>query len=190
MSTPDSIDEPTFSSLLRPFVEGRDVWDLGCGDLSHAERLLRAGALRVTGVDATDRVKDGVLDDPRVTFRKEYLDFLHQPDYRDMEVAYCSWPHQFGSGLRGITEWVPCVVFVGKNSDGTSCGERSMWDVLVKRRVLLYEPSRRESLIVYGREDADRPLLPDELAALDHEHIWGFDDLMALRGYDVRPRRD
>lgn len=190
MSAPDFIDEMTFAKLLRPFVEGKNVWDLGCGDLTHAIRLLAAGAARVTGVDAVNRVEDGVLDDPRVEFREEYLDFLDEVDTRDMEVAYCSWPHQYGCALREITDRVPCVIFIGKNSDGTVCGDRDMWDSLVRRRVLLYEPSRRESLMVYGREDADRPLLPDELAALNHERIWNFDDLMSLRAYDVRPRRD
>lgn len=159
--------------VVAQHVAGREVHDLGAGDLALASQLLTLGA---TTVSALDRNLPRKSPDPRIFLTQGYF---HQ--YRgDIEVAFVSWPCNWQDrGLTGLLRRTPLVIYVGKNTDGTVCGGEDFWRSLQGREVLAYLPAPDNSLIVYGPRNANRPLLGEEWAGLETERIVSYEELEA-----------
>ena len=148
---------------IRPLVEGKTVWDLGAGDLLHAERLLRLGAAQVVAVD-----KEPFPDiaEGRITLINSLFNAVEPPE-RGIDVAFLSWPDtHFLGGLVQLVAAARTVIYLGKNMDGTKCGFSVLWDHLTQREVLDHWLHHKNSMLVYGGSCGRRPLFPEEVGAV------------------------
>lgn len=164
------------ADYLRGIVAGKVVADLGCGDGSLSATMAGMGASVVHAVDKSpvDIRHRGVV------FHQSYFDRWEMPE--GVQVAVVSWPHN--SGLPGIPKLlreVPDVIYIGKNTDGTSCGSRAMFSLLTRRTPLRYLPDQRNVMIHYGS-------VPRPDRALHHEEIAAFTQVSFYR-YDPNPER-
>lgn len=149
---------------LRDLVKGEVVADLGCGMGMLTKLMARMGASMVHGVDKkvlTDR------NSKRVHWHQSYLAYWQMP--LDVEIAVVSWPQN--TPLQGITELlqaVPHVVYIGKNTDGTACGNPALMRYLSGREAHTYLPNNKNTLIHYGSGDRklQRCIYHEEYAAL------------------------
>jgi len=156
------------SQTLREYVEGKEVWDFGAGDLLHAKRLLRLGAKHVFAVDKEGQPHSRYRGWPITPVKSYYVDV--EPPPSGFPVAWVSWPTNHTLvGLVPLLERAETVIYLGSNTDGAACGWPGLFNHLHFREVLAHIPHRRNSLIVYGRQLSEaerRPLLGEEAAAL------------------------
>lgn len=164
---------PSQAEVLRPFIEGRQVHDLGAGDLTLASRLLTLGADGVVAVEPHAPKKHP----PQIEVHPTYFaDYAETP-----EVAFVSWPVNYdGIGLVKVLRRAPVVIYLGVNTDGTSCGGSDLWEHLRKREVLAHAPHPQNTLIVYGPKRVRRPLYGEEWAAIDQSRIYRYSEAEAL----------
>ncbi len=153
---------------LKPFTQGRVVHDLGAGRLHHT--CLLATDLEAGQVIAMDKVMPPDLpSQENVTFvQEEFIEHSISPT----AVAFVSWPINRNVHLEFLLAKVNTVVYLGKNTDGMACGDPILWSHLTMRKVQLHVPHRQNDLIVYGEFCGDRPLLPEELGAIDQSRIY------------------
>jgi hypothetical protein len=157
---------------LQPHVSGRHVHDLGAGNLELSKALLSLGAQKVTAIDKIVMTPT----DPRIEVRKAYF---HDLDDLAPDVAFISWPVNHDQPelfrvLRAATK----VIYLGKNSDGTSCGHPTLFRDLLKRELLTYVPERDNTLIVGGRTlEVPREPTGEERANFSRETILQFDEV-------------
>lgn len=163
---------------LVPHVRGRVVWDLGAGFLTHAKRLLELGASEVVAVDKEEMPDPS---SPRITRVRSHFTDLVVPD-GGIDVAFLAFPQNTTlHGLISILERSQVVVYFGSNTDGTACGDVTLFEHLRGRGVLSHVPGRRGSLVVYGGPCLGmRALVPEEWAALHPERVWSFDEVSSL----------
>ena len=149
----DKRGEPLYGKLsqaqreaLQPYVQGLHVHDLGAGTYPHymARELLALGATGVTAIDAKESQPP---DDPRIlVVRADFLDLVGlSPD-----VGFVSWPPRTAEGLLSILEATKTLVYLGKNTDGVSCGFPEMFQLMTRRRLFVYIPDRQNCLLVVG----------------------------------------
>ena len=168
---------PRQAEVVRAYVSGKRVADLGAGDLRLSRELLRLGAIEV---DAIDRHLPARA--PKRIHRIE----AHFHDWRGVpEVAFVSWPVNWEVGLPAVLRRAPTVIYLGTNVGGTVCGDEYLWRYLTTREVLAYEPDPSNSLIVYGPKEVERRLVGEEWAGLDHGRLYTFEEAEAHE----RPRR-
>lgn len=152
---------------LGPFVHGKEVWDLGAGDLEHAETLVALGATQVIAVDKTKMPKP--LSN-RIRAIWTYFANLDVPA-SGIRVAFIAWPINYiMPELFPILEQSDVVVYLGSNTDGNSCGWKGLFHHLVTRELLVHIPHQRNTLIVVGKQ-LEEPREPtwEELAGLTGE---------------------
>ncbi len=174
-------DEQT--EVLRPHVLGRHVHDLGAGDLWLTANLLDLGARHVTAVDHTLNQKPSEFlrrVQPFVTLISVYFHNYHPTE--PIEVAFVSWPPylllampepRIIEALPKLCAQAAVVAYLGSNF-GAVCGNLEFWRHVGTREVLEHVPDPRNTLIVYGRQNARIPgqgLLPEEKAALYRQAI-------------------
>jgi hypothetical protein len=151
---------------VRPLVVGKVVYDLGAGSGELARLLVCLGAERVVAVDKEDFPP---LDDPRIERRFQYFEHCEERP----ELVFLSWPMNYQDpGLFRLVSSARLVVYVGKNTDGTSCGWPSLFRALSAREILCYKPERRNTLICYGDKQLVRPLVGEEYAAINTGGTW------------------
>lgn len=151
---------------LRNLVKGRVVADLGCGSGMLTKTMARWGASMVHGVDKES------LNDPnskRVHWHRSYFAYWQMPS--DVEIAVVSWPQNSPlQGLMELLQLVPHVVYIGRNTDGTACGNPDLMRYLSGRAAIHHITQLANVLIHYG--PGFRPL-PDmyheEYAATHHD---------------------
>jgi len=157
--------------LLQKIVFKRNVLDLGAGDLTLSEWCLRAGAASVTAVDTyLDRRRiEGVI--PVSCRFQTYLEqTVGDPPH---DVLVLSWPTRYEClGLVDLLKKHPCVVYLGKNTDGQWSGTPGMFEVLQKREILHHIPDTRNTMLVYGNEPVDRSPVLEEKAGMDRENLY------------------
>ena len=169
------------TKALGRFVEGKEVYDLGCGpNAPHARRLLDLGARHVVGVDREIASMDLGLSpdpldetDPRVT-RLCAIFFQVLEEVTSIEVAFVSWPTNgpYDAGLVPILAKAEVVVYLGCNFDGTSCGTPDLFKHLLSRELLAVGPDKLNSMIVVGKRlksptARPRKATPEEIAGLE-----------------------
>jgi len=147
------------------------VHDIGSGHLVLAHELLKLGATHVRAVDK-EAVETG---DERITQIVTYFDAFKEL----VPVAFLSWPVNHGApGLLEIVSRTHCLIYLGKNTDGAACGYPDLFRYLLRREVLTYVPTKRNTLIVYGpRFVLPREPLGEELAALVPSTLWTFEQV-------------
>ncbi len=158
---------------LKPFLSGRLVHDLGSGNQILSRELIRLGAEKVIAIDK-DPYRDapGHGIEPVTTYFENYQAAIH--------TAFVSWPRNtYDAGLIALIERAECVVYLGKNTDGLACGFPKFWEHLRQREALAHVPDPRNTLIVYGHRGTKRATLPEELAALQQDRLWGYGELHA-----------
>jgi len=159
------------ADYLRGIVAGKVVADLGCGDGSLAVTMANMGAAAVHAVD-----KAPVCIRHRgVVVHQSYFDRWTMPE--GVHVAVVSWPHNSGlPGIPKLLRGVPDVIYIGKNTDGTSCGSGAMFALLIRRTTLRYIPDPRNVMIHYGNEPRpDRALHHEEIAAITQASLYRYD---------------
>jgi len=171
--------------ILREYVEGRTVLELGAGNLRDARALLELGARSVHCLDKSpvpDSDRDALGRDPRLSWQRGYFEehlylaprydvlFISYPIMRPLGLAYMVAPRED-----------QVVVYRGQNLEGTVCGSRAFWQVLSTREVLKASRVGLESLIVYGsRRDVDRDILLEERGGLDRSKIYSLSKASGL----------
>lgn len=158
-------------AVLRVFVAGYNVHDIGAGQLALAQKLVELGAHTVTAIDKeySHRV---VYPPARVILVGEYFEEYaqHGPF---IDVAFVAWPEVDNQqGINLLLHGARVVIYLGTNFDGTACGSEEMFRELSRRNVLALVPHRWNSLIVYGNERVTRRLLPEEYAALNRDNSY------------------
>lgn len=147
--------------LVKRFVQGQVVHDLGAGDLYLSCELLRLGASKVIAIDKNPiQFKDIPAEiEYRLTTFQSILD-------DPIQVAFLSWPPNFDTGLGSILRRSQVILYLGKNTDGTACGTPEMFQYLLRRKAE-YLPDRHNTLICYTDfMKVEREPLPEEEACL------------------------
>ena len=160
------------TQYLRDIIVGKAVVDLGSGNGSLCVLAMDTGATSAQALDK-DRVWVGDRD-PRVKYHEAYF---HQWEYPSpVDLALLSWPRNMNlTGLLRLLHGVKQVLYIGKNTDGVSCGFPDMFKYLSTREVLRYLPDRKNVMIHYGPGDRPDPgLYHEEWAGLSDEQICGY----------------
>lgn len=154
----------TFKKALRPYITNQRVIDLGCGDCERADILLSLDPEAIVGVDLDPPCKTSIL-----TIAKDFKEALPEIFSFKPTIAHLAWPiNNECPGLVPILHHVPTVIYVGCNTDGTSCGNRDLFKHFITREILLHIPNRQNTLIVYGQPtQTPRSKVYEEIAALD-----------------------
>lgn len=150
-------------AAVKAFVEGQIVHDLGAGDLVLAHRLANFGASHVVAIDKEHR-PPGRMPRGKVTYKQAYFHELKGP-YR---TIFLSWPQNLESpDLALLALQAETLIYLGKNTDGTMCGSPSLFEVMIRRELLTYIPSKGNTLIITGKQlDDPRLPTPEERAGL------------------------
>lgn len=155
------------AEVVREVVCGRRIHDLGAGICTtYAKLMLEWGA---TEVVAIDKERYEGAPKPGLTIVQAYFeDYLKVHPNEPIDVAFVSWPSNYlNKGLTRFVELAKTVVYLGKNTDGTMCGDPHLFQYFLGRRLEKYIPDPRNSLIVLG-ETGVRFRFPqgEELAGL------------------------
>lgn len=173
--------------VIRRYVEGRTVVDLGAGDLELARELLDWNPKRLLAVDSRGFQNIYFLGKP-ATERPKGLELrtCRFADFTDdVDVAFVSWPDSLeGNGLVDIARRAKLVIYLGKNTNGVCCGAPSLFEHLLKREVLAHVPHEANELVVYGNfREADREALVEELGGVDRSKVfWWKGASISLKG--------
>lgn len=167
---------PEQKKAIQPFVRGHQVHDLGAGDLNLAVELLKLGATGVTAIDKEDPPKKTL--DPAITYTKALFSAFAK---LQADVAFVAWPMNHANpDLNEICMNAQTVIYLGKNTDGTACGDRSLFDIFLYRKLLAYVPHRDNTLIILGKT-LRKPRKPtgEERAGIAHwsEGVLRYDDV-------------
>ena len=151
---------------LKGVVKGKVVADLGCGMGMLTKLMARMGATRVHGVDKETLTG---RNSKRVLWHQSYLAYWKMP--ADVEVAVVSWPQNTPlQGLRELIQVVPHVVYIGKNTDGTACGNPTLMRYLSERAAIHHIPTPKNVLIHYGPGPRPFPYVyHEEFAGMNQE---------------------
>jgi hypothetical protein len=155
-------------ALVAELVRGKEVWDLGAGNLSGTRMMLRMGAARVYAVDKEDfRLECTPRNTTLLTC--PFADLTLGDT--EIDVALVAWPvNRSLPGLVSILERARTVVYLGSNVGGDACGWPGLFRYLAGRELLEEVPHRRNSLLVYGAPTEERfsgLLAVEEAAALN-----------------------
>ena len=150
---------------LRPFVAGKSIVDLGSGDGARAVLLTALGASSVLAIDGNGRMRSS----PKIEYVEcSFCDAVTLVRKANPDVAHIAWPsNRSDPALIEIISKIPCVVYVGCNTDGTLCGGPDLFKHFVRRPVR----ERRNTMIVYGSVGSRirRPADVEEIAGLVNE---------------------
>lgn len=157
--------------IVRRYVQGHDVHDLGAGQLGMSKKLIELGAHTVTAVDKDYESRMHLYGTfPRITLVGETFEQYARHEHY-IDVAFVCWPECYQQrGIVRLLMNVRTIIYLGTNFDGTACGSTEMWEHLRHNEVLAYVPHRFNNLIVYNgtRWIARRPL-PEEYAGLHRD---------------------
>lgn len=160
--------------LLRPFVAGRTIHDLGAGSGALSLILLELGAAHVVAIDK----ELTPTDHPKITDVAYSFDDYHSD--HPIDTAFVSWPANYTMrGLSLLMGLAKQVIYVGKNTDGSNCATRHVMNRLLCRPVLAHAPERPNTLTVYGEDQGrtvNRPLTGEEFASLHSFNMLSFEE--------------
>jgi hypothetical protein len=165
---------------IRPFVRGRVVTDLGAFQLAYSHMLLELGAKAVIAVDKEYPPESY---DKRITCVTKLF-----KDYRaPIDVAFISWPANYGMGLPQCITDAKKIIVISKNTDGTGCATPAFYTCLLYRKLLTYVPHRKNCLIVVGRKLKNRrEMTGEERAGIQINKFTTYDESEALESRCTR----
>jgi hypothetical protein len=164
-------------SLLRGLIRNQIVYDLGGGSCEHACWFLSNYAKTVEVVDRNPAPKCLPY---QLRFHQRRFDEYLKEAPESASLAFLSWPCNWNmTGLVALLSRFSQVIYLGKNTDGSSCGGPDLWEHLQTRRVLHYIAHPSNCLTLYGE-----PLLRgerrlptgEERAALDTSKCYRFQE--------------
>ena len=166
-------------AVLRRFVMGYNVHDIGAGQLALARKLVELGAHAVTALDKIyadfrhnnfDDCRSWAAPLPQISLVGEHFEEYARHGHF-IDVAFVSWPETNNQKrIVDLLRGARTIIYLGSNFDGTSCGSAEMFRYLSQRSVAAVVPHKYNSLIVYGHEyPVQRRLLPEEYAALHRD---------------------
>jgi CheY-like chemotaxis protein len=156
---------------LVPLVRGKVIHDLGAGDLGLALELLNLGASKVIAIDKEYYNFNGVP--PEIELRRQYFKDMQE----EIDIAFVSWPANYDNGLLRVLMQTKIIIYLGKNTDGTSCGTPALFKYLITRKIQKHVQSRHNTLICYTDclDEPRKALLQEEEAAIsasgDKPHV-------------------
>lgn len=160
---------------LKPYVAGKVIHDLGCGDMTLSEEVIRLGALSVHAIDKDPPLRHAPKG---VTFhRARFIEVLEPID-----VALISWPPNYECGLDKPVSNARSIIYLGANFNGLTCGTVRLFGTLARRNVEAYVPDRENVLTVYGSPiDHSRGLTGEEAAGLAQNvgQPWSYEKVLA-----------
>lgn len=148
------------AGVVAEIVVGREIHDLGAGDLTLAYDLIQLGARSVVCIDKEPMPPS---TSPAVSTLQSYFNAVRaEPD-----IAFLSWPvNRYDPGRDNLICRSRIVIYLGKNTDGSSCGNPVMFRLLARRELLAYVPARKNTLIIVGPKAVQRELMPEECVAI------------------------
>jgi len=160
-------------AAVKALVEGKDVCDIGAGDMELSIKLLELGAKKVIAVDK----EDYPVPDERIVFIRAYYKDLWRHT-KPPRIAFVSWPiNRNEPSLAKLVARFPFIAYLGKNTDMTSCASPGFFQELMHREVMAYLPNKKNVLIIYGPNAAVREPYGEELAGLTvDEHAFEYEE--------------
>ena len=155
---------------IQPFILGRVVHDLGCGDRYLSGRLVAWGASRVVAIDSHPFGPS--YQGPSVTVVKQSFEEYLKTE-PSIDVAFVSWPNNTRcDALLELVTDAKQVIYLGKNTDGVMCGSPALFLHLLCRPLLVHVPNEWNTLIVYGTGVVEREGVLEELAGADLSKVY------------------
>ena len=146
---------PDICKLLRPFIAGKVVHDMGAAWLDQTKLLLQLGARQVTAVDS--RYHD-------IHARPRYDGFtlevpvgveLVSEDLRtyagQVDVAFVSWPWVQGRVEPPWLATANTIIVIAVNDESTACKCPGLYPELLRRELLTHTQFVQEDFLVVGR---------------------------------------
>jgi hypothetical protein len=147
--------------VLEPLLDGKTVYDLGAGDLTHSHMLVELGAKAVVAVDKAPMPTPRY---PEITRAHGHLGEVPIPEH--VEVAFLCWPQTYP--MPGLLDWLDAaevVVYIGHNFDGDHCGQPELFFYMTGRALEDEVVGRRNTMLVLRDHLAElRPMTPEEAA--------------------------
>lgn len=169
------IDEEQ-SLAVAEVVNGKTVYDAGAGNLMLSLTVSSMGARKVFAIDKNERT---LLSPYRQMFKDRDCIEIRNEDFREtlkyvnerkekIDVLFVSWPeNHLNHALIALMMRSEVVIYLGKNTDGLMCGHPQMFGFLLTLDVIKYIPSKRNTLIIYGKTPfGGRCAFPEEIAAI------------------------
>lgn len=140
--------------VVRSFVRGRTVVDLGAGDCFRTAVLAELGPKSVIAVDPDLPTEPRSFGEPTAPVEMlpwSAYEFARRYTAR-IDVLYLAWPYPGleREGFKELTDRADLVIYVGSNVEGSACGPTHFFMRMLQREVLAYRPERENTLIVYG----------------------------------------
>lgn len=156
--------------ILKPYVEGRRVWDLGCGhSRGHADSLLSLGAREIHLVDKLPirRHRDKRVHLHSETYFKDIEALSHE------DVAFVSFPQTYAPCLGSRVRDAGTIIYIGLNDFMTACGDAELWRVLISREPeMIHEQDHTNRMIVYSAKARTKKHHVEEVTAIESVS-WG-----------------
>lgn len=147
---------------LAKHVRGKNIHDLGAGDLGYALELLRMGAAEVYAIDKEPKPR--LSPWPKKLHYKQA--YFHQVTSR-MDTIFLAWPINHDVNLRPHLLQAETIIYLGCNTGGSMCGTPDLFKVMIQRELLVYEPDPRNSLVIVGKRlEGPREPTGEEFAGL------------------------
>lgn len=141
--------------IIKKYISGKQVYDLGCGNLMLSYDLLNMGASSVFAVDK--EIPEQIPLHPLLKFQKSYFKNITDTP----EIAFVSWPDN-NAVFGDLIAKSKIIIYLGKNYAGTCCGSQSFWFPLYKREILEINFDLN-TLIIYGPNLCKRDLYGEEI---------------------------
>jgi hypothetical protein len=157
-------------------VRGKLVHDIGAGDQRLSTLLVKLGAREVVAID---KEPSGRPPKEVKTVTSTFVAFaaanpqlcVEQGGFLD--ISFLSWPVNHADlGMSHLVAYSKIVIYLGKCTDGMSCGWPGLFDHFLRRELSVYIPSRQNTLCIYGSKlSVPRAGEYEERAGLDWENI-------------------
>ena len=177
---------PEMKEMVKPYIQGKHVWDLGCGTMVHAMWCCQNKASLVTAIDKSA---------PALIPVEEKLFFIHQPFSQvkvpgHIDVAWVSWPaNYYCPGLLSLLKVASTIVYIGSNLNGNACGTLELFRHFCQRPILEHVQDYSNSFVIYGEsanKSREEGLWEEYAAVWNRLEIQDFYD----HARDIRPWSD
>lgn len=177
-------------AAARQAIEGRHVYDFGCGNCELALQMLDHGAASVTPIDKLERPRwlrsrKGLRPYVGMEFGEWARATVRLGDHGapvprgPEEVALVSWPtnRQSSHDLVSCLRQFQSIVHVAGNTNGSICGSRDLYRYLLGRQCVAAVRARPNDLVLYGPplpEGTSRVPVEVEVAGIDTQTMYGW----------------
>lgn len=169
---------PEQEVAVKPYVEGKKVFDLGSGRLALSKLVKNMGAQKVIAIDRDLEMKEETpgIEKFNLNFY-EYLELKPEAQPLATDVAFVSWPNnRVMQELLTLARACDTIIYLGKNTDGSSCAWPGFFNHMLSRKLLVHIPDMRNTLLIYGKAEKAfyRDPVREELGGLNHTELYDF----------------